>query len=105
MRDASLKQKFLRGVSLAAVHVAASVSPVRGAVPSLEHGTSGFLARIGLWLRLIFGLGAPRCESVSLPKRTIPRPGANAHSISLALYADFLAWLRGDLCAAPLWPD
>jgi len=68
MRDASLKQKFLRGVSLAAVHVASSVSPMHEAAPSLEDGTSGFLARIGLWLRLIFGLGAPRCESVSLPQ-------------------------------------
>ena len=55
MRHASLKQSFLCGVSLAAVHVASSVSPVREAVSSVEYGSSSFLARIGLWLRLIFG--------------------------------------------------
>ena len=68
MRDASLKQNFLRGVSLAAVHVASSVAPMHEAAPSVECGSSSFLARIGLWLRLIFGLGAPRCESMSLPQ-------------------------------------
>jgi len=68
MRHASLKQTLLRGVSLAVVHVASRMSPVRETAPSFERGTDGFLARIGLWLRLIFGLGAPRCESVSLPQ-------------------------------------
>ena len=68
MRDALLKQSLLRGVSLAAVHVASSVSPVREVQPSVERERFGFLARISFWLRLIFGLGAPRCESVSLPQ-------------------------------------
>ena len=73
MRDASLKQNLLRGASLAAVHVAAlhvtsGVSPFSEAAHSFERGVSSLLARVGLWLRLIFGLGAPRCESVSMPQ-------------------------------------
>ena len=73
MRQASLKQTLLRGVSLMAVHwatvyVVSSVSPVRRAAPSFECGAYGLVARVRLWLRLIFGFGLPRCESVSLPR-------------------------------------
>ena len=73
MRQASLKPTLLRGVSLmavhgATVHVVSSLAPFYKAAPSFECGAYGLVARVRLWLRLIFGFGLPRCESVSLPR-------------------------------------
>lgn len=68
MRHASLKQNFLCGVSFGAVIVAIAVAPKAMTLAVLERGASSLMARVGLWLRLLFGLSAPRCEGASLPQ-------------------------------------
>ena len=68
-RPSTFRSIKLNYVSSAALTIGVWESP-RETVHSGE-AVLGFLARLGLWLRLIFGRGAPACKTIDLPEEDL----------------------------------